>query len=82
MVPLVAELPALETVTVYVAPAWPCVKLPEWVLVMFSTGIPGTTMVVESLAPALADPPPVTSTRFTCGEVAFPATFTVTVIGG
>jgi hypothetical protein len=31
---------------------------------------------------AVADPPPDTLTLFTCGEVAFSATFTVTVIAG
>jgi hypothetical protein len=40
------------------------------------------TIVVESVAFALPDPPPDTLTAFTCGEVALVATFTVTVIGG
>jgi hypothetical protein len=38
--------------------------------------------LVESVALALGDPPPDTITALTCGEVAFAATFTVTVIGG
>jgi hypothetical protein len=37
---------------------------------------------VESVVFPLPDPPPDTLTAFTCGEVAFPATFTVTVIAG
>jgi len=39
-------------------------------------------MLVESLALAEADPPPLRSTWFTCGEVAFICTFAVTVICG
>jgi len=39
-------------------------------------------MIVESLEVAVADVPPDTITWFTCGEVAFAATFTVTVIAG
>jgi hypothetical protein len=39
-------------------------------------------MTVESVALALADPPPLTLTALICGELAFPATFTVTVIAG
>ena len=38
-------------------------------------------MVVESVVLAVADPPPETDTEFTCGDAAFDATFTVTVIG-
>ena len=38
-------------------------------------------MVVESRGVRATDPPPDTLTAFTCGEVAFAATFTVTVIG-
>jgi hypothetical protein len=37
-------------------------------------------MFVKSVALAPADPPPDTLTEFTCGEVAFAATFIVTVI--
>src|ERR1017187_773215 len=47
--------------------------------------IPDATVgmtVVESVALALAEPPPDTRTAFTSGEVAFVATFTVTVIAG
>jgi hypothetical protein len=40
------------------------------------------TMVVESSALPLADPPPVTMTALICGEVAVALTFTVTVISG
>jgi hypothetical protein len=39
-------------------------------------------MIVESVALAGADAPPDTLAEFTCGDVAFCATFTVTVIGG
>jgi len=39
-------------------------------------------ITVESFAFADADPPPDTVAAFICGEVAFAATFTVTVIGG
>ena len=38
-------------------------------------------IVVESLALAVAEPPPETLTWFTWGDVAFAATFTVTVMG-
>ena len=39
-------------------------------------------IVVESVAFPVAAPPPLTLTEFTSGEVASPATFTVTTIGG
>jgi hypothetical protein len=39
-------------------------------------------MTVESVVLAPNDPPPDTATIFNCGEIAFPTTFTVTVIGG
>jgi hypothetical protein len=39
-------------------------------------------MIVESVVFALPDMPKDRRTAFTCGEVALPATFTVTVIGG
>jgi len=42
----------------------------------------GITIVVGSLAVAVAEPPPETLTWFTCGEVALEATFTVTVMAG
>jgi hypothetical protein len=42
----------------------------------------GGTIFVESVALALAAPPPVTLTEFTCGELTSDGTFTVTVIGG
>jgi hypothetical protein len=41
-----------------------------------------TAMTVESVVFAFADPPPETAAAFTWGDVAFPATFTVTVIAG
>ena len=77
-VALVAPAPAaLLTVTVY-APACPCVKFPVCILLIFSTG--RAMMLVESVALAVADPPPDTLTLFTCGEVALAATFKVAVI--
>jgi hypothetical protein len=80
-VPLVAPAPAaLLTVTEYVAPLCPCVKLPVCALVMLSTGT--RAIVVESVALAAADPPPDTLAWFTCGDAAFDATFTVTVMAG
>src|SRR3974377_2473706 len=42
----------------------------------------GCVIVVESLALAVADPPPDALTWFSCGVLAFAVTFTVTVIGG
>ncbi len=42
---------------------------------------PAAMMTVESLAFADADPPPDTLTELICGDAAFWATFTVTVIG-
>ena len=56
-------------------------KFPVCVFVMLNTG--GLAiMVVKSVALALAEPPPDTLTAFTCGDGAFPATITTTVIGG
>jgi hypothetical protein len=43
---------------------------------------PPLSMTVESEAFAGAEPPPVTPTMFTCGDVASAATFTLTVIAG
>lgn len=40
------------------------------------------TMVVESVAVADADPPPLTVTELTCGDEAPAGTLTVTVIAG
>jgi hypothetical protein len=39
-------------------------------------------ILVESVVLADEDPPPDTVTEFTCGDVAFDFTFTVTVIDG
>jgi len=39
-------------------------------------------ITVESEKFTVADPPPATLTRFTCGEVAVGETFTVTVMTG
>ena len=81
-VPAVGPAPApFETITVYAAPCWPCVKLPLCAFTILSIAGFAVTLV-ESVALALGDPPPDTITALTCGEVAFAATFTVTVIGG
>jgi hypothetical protein len=69
----------LATVTVY-TPVCPWGKLPLWVEDTVSDG--AGVMMVESVAVALADPPPEALTEFTCGEDALEATLTVTVIGG
>jgi hypothetical protein len=39
-------------------------------------------IVVESVVLAFAEPPPDTAAMLICGEVAFAATFTLTVIAG
>ena len=49
---------------------------------LFNDNVPRIVIVVESLALALADSPPDTLTWLTCGEEAFPATLTVTAMGG
>jgi hypothetical protein len=72
---------ALLTVTVYVAPSCPLAKFPVWVFVMLNDGL-GPLIIVLSLAVALAEPPPVTPTWLTWGEVAFDLTWIVTVIAG
>jgi len=51
------------------------VKLPMCVLAILSAGTPLT--IVESVAVAVAAPPPETATALICGEVALAATFTV-----
>src|SRR5215472_7539169 len=82
IVPFVGPVLAVlefETVTVYVAPTWPCAKLPTCVLAILSEG---ARITVESLLFAVADPPPATLTWLICGEVALAPTFTVAVIGG
>src|SRR5689334_1792583 len=77
---------ALLTVIVYVAPTWPWVKLPAWLFVIDrSAGVAAGLTIVESIAvlfAAVTSPPPLTLALFTCGEVAFAATFTVSVIAG
>ena len=47
-------------------------------MLRFADGI----IIVESLALAVADPPPDTDTMFTSGEAALPLTLTATVIVG
>ena len=81
-VPLAGPAPAeFDTVTVYVAPFCPCAKLPVWLFHILSTEGFGR-IVVLSLVPLPADPPPDTATEFDRGVAAFDATSTVTVIGG
>jgi hypothetical protein len=46
------------------------------------SGVAETLTTVESVAVALAEPPPDTVTEFTCGVLALAFTFTVTAIGG
>ena len=78
--PEVAPAPLwFDTVTVYVAPLCPCVKFPLCIDVTLRDG---GTIMVESPALAVAEPPPDALTEFTCGELALAPTFTVTVITG
>jgi len=80
-VPLVGPAAAaLETTSVYAAPAWPGAKFPVCDLLMLKTG--AAPIIVESLALADAEFPPDTLAEFTCGEAALAATFTVAVIDG
>ena len=75
--------PRLLTMTEYVAPTCPCEKLPLCVLVTVKSG--GTRITVESVAElfpvSLSPAVVVTATLLTNGDVALPATVTVTVIG-
>jgi hypothetical protein len=57
------------------------VKLPACDFEMLNSAA-GAMTAAESMAFAVAEPPPETLTLFTWGEVAVCATFTVTVIGG
>jgi hypothetical protein len=57
------------------------VKFPVCDEAILKTATKGAT-VVESVAVALPDPPPDTLTELICGDAAFTATFTVTVIAG
>jgi hypothetical protein len=80
-VPEVGEPPLFFAVIVYVAPVWPCVKLPEWLFVIVRSG--GVLMVVVSLAvslPVFVSPPPDTVALLVTEAGAFDATFTVRVI--
>src|SRR5262245_56322622 len=82
-VPVVVPAPMLfDTVSVYVAFVCPWKKFPVCVFAMLNEGTPAGTIVVESLAIAVGDPPPTVWTWFTCGEVAVAATLTVMVMGG
>ena len=55
---------------------------PKLSFVRFKDKVPRMVIVVESLALAVADPPPDTLAWLTCGEEAYSATLTVTVMGG
>lgn len=80
-VPLVgAAFAAFVTVIVYVAFCCPMAKLPVWKVAMLSVG--PSRMIVESVAVALAEPPPETDAMFTWGELAFWLTDAVTVMVG
>ena len=81
IVPLLAPVPLLVTVIVYVAPVWPCVKLPVWDFAIVRSG--SCVTVVGSVALLLLElvsPPPDTETELVTLEAAFPATSTVNVI--
>ena len=82
-VPVVEAKPPLDTMIAYVAPVWPWLKLPVWVLVMVRSGI--WPMVVRSLAVSfevLNSPPPETVAVFVMIDEALLATLTVRVIDG
>ena len=82
--PVVAAVPALLTVMVYV-PVCPRVKFPVCVFVIVRSGKEGATVVVGSLAVSLAvfvSPPPDTVAVFVTLAGAFDATFTVSVMAG
>src|ERR1700753_4069764 len=79
---VVGAVPLFFAVIVYLAPVWPCVKFPVWLLVMVRSGTPPT--VVGSVAVSLAvfvSPPPDTGAVFV-PLTAFAATLTVSVMGG
>ena len=79
-VPSVGALPAFDTAMLYVAPAWPWVKLPVWLLVTVRSGAGGSTTVVGSDAVSFAvlvSPPPETTTLFVTEEAVAAPTFTV-----
>jgi hypothetical protein len=82
-VPEVGEPPLFFAVIVYVAPVWPCVKLPEWLLVIVRSG--GVLIAVVSVAVSLlvfVSPPPEAVAAFVTDAGALLATFTVKVIAG
>jgi hypothetical protein len=81
--PEVGEPPLFFAVIVYVAPVWPCVKLPEWLLVIVRSG--GVLIAVVSVAVSLlvfVSPPPEAVAAFVTDAGALLATFTVKVIAG
>src|SRR6185295_14300996 len=83
-VPDVAPAPELVTVIAYVAPVWPCVKLPECVLLIVRSATTALIVVMSlllSLA-VLVSPPPDTVAVLVTLLGALPATFTVSVIAG
>jgi hypothetical protein len=82
-VPVVSPAVApFDTVTVYVAPCCPCVKLPVCDFAMVRSGGPMGLITAESLALFGAEPPPERVTVFVSGDGVFTPTFTRTVIGG
>src|SRR5215470_3261908 len=81
--PLVGPVPTLLTLTAYVAPVCPCVKLPLCDFAIASFGVSAGLMVVGSLALSLlvlVSPPPETLAALVTEAAAFPATFTVKVM--
>src|SRR3989442_9353858 len=82
-VPLLTAPPALLTLIVYVAPTWPALKLPAWVLVRARSG--PVLIAVASLAvffAPLTSPPPDTLAVLVTLAGGPAATFTVRVSGG
>ena len=83
MAAVVGAPPTLVTVIVYVAPIWPCEKLPVCVFVIVRSGPP--PIVVESVAvllPVLTSPPPATVAVLVRVAGALGATSTVSVSAG
>ena len=81
--PVVATPPAFLTVIVYVAPVWPCEKLPVCVFAIVRSG-PAPIVVgsVAVLLPVLTSPPPATVAVLVRVAGALDATLTVSVSAG
>jgi hypothetical protein len=79
--PVAVALDASSAVTVKLI-AVPGVAFAGAVTEKCVAAVDALAMTVESVAFAGDEPPPVTPTMFTCGDVASAATFTVTAITG